>query len=280
MTIVYIPTRGRVGKQPTYDALAPSGIECVLVCPPDELVGHTNAGYKAFPCKAEGVAATRQAIMGYAEQTKVMMFDDDLRFAVRRLDAPTKFVPAQTKDIRVMLDRMETMLDQVPLVGLCNRGGANNTPRNNIPVAMNKRIFDVQCYDVEWFHREGIQFRQQFMEDFDVCLQAALKGFPTAMLTTHTKDNIGGAQAGGGCSIYRTMEGQEKAARQLAERFPGFVTLREVKASGVGEWATRIDVKVMWVEAAKAGRELRDLLGMEQHPTPDWEGIAPEWTLL
>lgn len=281
MTRLFIPTRGRVGNQPTYDTLVQTGIETTLICPPEEVEAHWKSGRDALACPAVGITATREWIMYQAHRgDKVMMFDDDLRFATRRLDDFTKFVPNDLKQNRIMLDRLETMLDQVPLVGLCNRGGANNTPRQNCPVAMNKRLFDVQCFDASWFHDEGITYRQSFMEDFDICLQAHLKGYPSAMLTTHTKDNIGGANAGGGCSIYRTAEGQAKAAHQLAERWPGFVSLREVNAKDGGHWATRIDVKVMWVQAFKAGCELRDLLGKKQHPTPDWDGLAPEWEVL
>lgn len=280
MTIVYIPTRGRVGKQPTYDVLEQTGIEVMLVCPPREVPGHITTGRRAIACPAEGISPTRQWIMENTTSRKTMMFDDDLRFAERTLANRGRFVPADLKSLRLMLDRLESMLDQVPIVGLCNRGGANNTPVGHVPVSMNKRLFDVQCIDAYWFHTEQIRYRQPFMEDFDVCLQAHLKGYPTAMLTTHTKDNIGGASAGGGCSVYRTMEGQAQAARLLALEWPGFVSVREVRAKTKGEWSTRLDVKVKWVEAFKAGRELRDLLGKDQHPEPDWTGLAPEWELI
>lgn len=280
MTIVYIPTRGRVARQPTYDALLPSGIEIVLVCPPEEVAGHMAQGRAAWACPAQGISATRQWIMDNAFDQKVMMFDDDLRFAERTLANPGRFVNADLKSIRTMLDRLEAMLDQVPLAGLGNRGGANRVPMQNIPVAMNKRLFDVHCVDTRWFKSEGIKYRLPLMEDFDVNLQALLKGYPTGLLTTHTKDNIGGANAGGGCSTYRTLEKQEKAARALEKLWPGFVSLREVEAKASNEWAKRIDVKVMWVQAFNAGCELRDLLGKEQHPEPNWEGFAPEWELL
>lgn len=280
MTRIYIPSMGRVARQPTYDVLQPTGAEITIVCPLGEVASHQSKGRDAWGCPAVGITATRQWIMDNATTNKVFMFDDDLRFAVRRVDAYTKFVPADLKALRTMLDRLESMLDQVPLAGLCNRGGANNTPTKDCPVSMNKRLFDVQCLDTEWFHREGIKYRQPFMEDFDVSLQAHLKGYPSAMLTTHTKDNIGGANAGGGCSMYRTLAGQAAAARTLSNQWPGFVSIREVQAKTKGEWSTRIDVKVKWVEAFKAGCELRDLLGIDQHPAPDWGGIAPEWTLL
>jgi len=269
-----------VGNQPTYDALIETGLECVLICPPDEFKAHRGKGYNALPCPTNGITATRQWIMDNIQSRKIMMFDDDLRFAYRSLENPGRFKQCERKDHRVMLERLELLLDQVPLVGLCNRGGANNTPKKDIPVAMNKRLFDVQCIDTEWFHREGITYRQPFMEDFDVCLQAHLKGFPSAMLTTHTKDNVGGAAAGGGCSIYRTMDKQFAAAHALADLWSGFVSTREVQAKSGNEWATRTDVKVKWVEAFKAGCVLRDLLGQEQFPAPDWSEIAPEWSLF
>lgn len=280
MTGVYIPTRGRVARQPTHDTLVPTGIPVFLVCPQDEVAAHKAQGRNAIPCPAVGIAATRQWIMEYAHETKVLMFDDDLRFAERTLANPGRFVNADNHSVRLMLHRLESMLDQVPLVGLGNRGGANRVEAKNIPVALNKRLFDVHCVDTEWFKAEGIKYRLPFMEDFDVNLQALLKGYPTGLLTTHTKDNIGGANAGGGCSMYRTLDKQEAAARELVRLWPGFVSLREVKAKTAGEWSTRIDVKVKWVEAFKAGVELRDLLGKTQHPTPDWEGLAPEWQLL
>jgi hypothetical protein len=281
VTQIYIPTRGRVGSQVTYDTLVGAIVNTIaLVCPPDEVKAHHAEGRAAIACPAQGITATRQFIMDHCPTGKVLMFDDDLRFAVRRLDDPGKFLPAGGNDVRDMVARLESMLDQVPLVGLCNRGGANRVPPGDIPVSMNKRLFDVQCVDAEWFHKNKIVYRQRFMEDFDVSLQALLKGYPTALLTTHTKDNIGGANAGGGCSIYRTPEKQAIAARQLADRWPGFVKVRVVNAKGSGIWSERTDVTVQWAQAAKAGRELRDILGMDQHPTPDWSDLAPEWTLL
>lgn len=280
VTIIYIPSRGRLVKQPTYDTLVDSGFDVVIVCPPEEVRSHESKRRAALACPVQGIMATRQWIVDNATDRKVLMFDDDLRFAERTLANPGRFVNADARSVRTMLLRLEALLDQVPLAGLGNRGGANRVEPHNIPVAMNKRLFDVHCLDTEWFHREGIRYRQEFMEDFDVSLQAHLKGYPSALLTTHTKDNIGGANAGGGCSMYRTLDRQARAARQLAATWPGFVSIREVQAKSKGEWSTRIDVKVKWVEAFKAGVELRDLLGIPQHPAPDWEGLAPEWTLL
>lgn len=280
-TAIYIPTRGRWGSQVTYDALEQTGYAVRLVCPEDEVAAHVKRGRDAVGCPVEGITATRQWIMDWWPMGgKVMMFDDDLRFAVRRIDDPGKFLPATVGDITVMVQRLEAMLDRVPLVGLCNRGGANRVPPSDIPVSMNKRLFDVQCLDAEWFHKNKIVYRQRFMEDFDVSLQALLKGYPTALLTTHTKDNIGGANAGGGCSIYRTPEKQAIAAHQLADRWPGFVKVRVVNAKGSGIWSERTDVTVSWAKAAKAGQELRDILGKDQHPDLDWDDLAPEWTLL
>lgn len=275
MTVVYIPTRGRVGNQPSYNSLVATGIETILVCPPDEEALHRDLGYAVVPCPAEGISATRQWIMDQDWiPNKVMMFDDDLRFAVRRLDDRNKFLPAEVTDVKTMLDRMELMLDQVPMVGLCNRGGANNTPVKDVPVAMNKRMFDVQCFDTAWFRKNNIRYRTPLMEDFDITLQALTQGFPNALLTTHTKDNIGAANAGGGCSTYRTMAGQAEAALWLAQKWPAFVQVREVLAKSQNEWGTRIDVLIQWVQAFNAGTVIRDW------PTPDWSDLAPEWSVL
>lgn len=274
--LVYIPTMGRVGKQPTADALRGSAYEPTLVCPSGELKAHWANGYDAIACNAQGIGPTRQWILdshGPGDNPHICLVDDDLRFAVRRLDEPSKFVP--TEDVNTIFDRIDKMLLQAPIVGLQTRGGANHT---SPPVAPRGRIHDLMGLDLNVVRKHRIRLNTvPFMEDFAAVLQALSLGYPTPILTTHTKDDIGGSNASGGCSTYRDSAGQAAAARTLAARYPDFVTLVERKGWAGDMSGTRLDVRVAWAKAFEAGCKNREMLGLAQHPEPDWTGLAPEW---
>lgn len=278
MTTICIPTRGRVGRVRTLEFMAGSPwIDRVwLVAPKGEAEKHKWPRVLAHD--VDGIRATRQWIMDQNLDSKVIMVDDDLRFATRRLDDPSKFASSTASDVTTIFNRLELMLDQVPLAGLAERSGANRMSAKDIPVSMSKRLFSVQAIDNGWFHRAKMSYRLEFMSDFDLTLQCLFKGYPSALLTSHAKDSTSGSNAPGGCSIDRTPEALERSSYELARRWPQFVTTREAK--GWKGQESRTDVRVAWAQTAKAGIELRDLLGQDQHPTPDWSDIAPEWTLM
>lgn len=279
MTTICIPTRGRVGRVRTLEFMAGSPWldEVWLVAPKDEAGKHQWPRVMAHD--VEGIRATRQWIMDQNVDSKVIMVDDDLRFSTRRLDDPSKFASATPPHVTTIFNRLELMLDQVPLAGLAERSGANRMSAKDIPVSMSKRLFSVQAIDNDWFHRANMSYRIEFMSDFDLTLQCLFKGYPSALLTSHAKDSTSGSNAPGGCSIDRTGEALDRSARELARLWPDFVTLREAKEwKGIGP---RTDVRVAWAKTAQAGIDLRtNLLGIDLHPTPDWSELAPEWTLL
>lgn len=281
MTIICIPTRGRVGRVRTLEFMAGSPwLDRVwLVAPEDEAPKHKWPRVMAHNVK--GIRATRQWIMDFLKDAddKVIQVDDDMRFATRRLDDPSKFTSATPEDVTTIFNRLEAMLDQVPLAGLAERSGANRMSPKDIPVSMSKRLFSVQAIDIEWFHQANMKYRIEFMSDFDLTLQCLFKGYPSALLTTHAKDSTSGSNAPGGCSIDRTGEALDKSARELARLWPDFVTVREAKEwKGIGP---RTDVRVAWAKTAQAGIDIRrDLLGIDPYPKPDWSDLAPEWSLL
>lgn len=278
MTTICIPTRGRVGRVRTLEFMAGSSwlSHVWLVAPKDEAEKHKWPRVLAHD--VNGIRATRQWIMDQNIDDKVIMVDDDLRFSTRRLDDPSKFTSATPKDVNLIFNRLELMLDQVPLAGLAERSGANRMSPKDIPVSMSKRLFSIQAIDNDWFHQAKMSYRIEFMSDFDLTLQCLFKGYPSALLTSHAKDSTSGSNAPGGCSIDRTGEALDRSARELARLWPEFVTLREAKEwKGIGP---RTDVRVAWAKTAQTGIELRDLLGQDLHPTPDWEGLAPEWQIL
>lgn len=255
MTTFYIPTMGRTSRQVTaaYFAKSRHLLDLFLVCPPREVAALEAKGFQVLPCDAVGIAKTRQWVL--EEHTGVgpiVMMDDDLRFAKRRIDDPGKFLPVESpQDFEAMLDSLLSMLEVVPFAGIANRSGAN---RLATPATSNARTFDLYALKPAVFRNAGIRFDNvDLMEDFDVTLQLLSQGFETGLLTTYTKDNIGGASAPGGCSTYRDPAMQQVAAVDLAVRWPDFVQVVQKEAAGTGPWSTRWDVRVSWDKAFKAG---------------------------
>lgn len=277
MTTIVIPTRGRIGRVRTLEFMAGSPWldQVWLAAPEDEADRHKWPRVLAH--NADGIRDTRQWIMDQAQDDKIIMVDDDLRFATRRLEDHTKFVNSTPGDVTTIFNRLELMLDQAPLVGLAERSGSNRISLKDLPVSMSKRLFSIQAIDTTWFHAAGMSYRPEFMSDFDLVLQALTKGYPSGLLTTHTKDSTSGSNAAGGCSIDRTPERLAASSYRLAELWPDFVTVREAKGWKGDE--ARTDVRVSWAKAAQAGRDLRTRLGQKQYPTPDWDGLAPEWEI-
>lgn len=251
----YIPTMGRTARQVTADYFKGSRhlLDLYLVCPPREVAALQAKGFQALACEAKGIAKTRQWILDqHMSPGPIVMMDDDLRFAKRRTDDPGKFAPVEsTADLNEMFESLLSMLEVVPFAGIANRSGANRLPT---PATSNARTFDMYALNPSVFSEHDIRFDNvSLMEDFDVSLQLLSKGIETGLLTTFTKDNIGGASATGGCSTYRDSAMQQMAAVDLAIRWPGFVQVVKKETAGTGLWAERWDVRVSWDKAFKAG---------------------------
>lgn len=290
---VYVPTMGRVHRQITAKSLEGTDLALggrVLLVTPEQEAEDLSAtatahglGVLALPGTIKGIGPTRQWIYenhdvhtlgGY-----LMMVDDDLRFFARRFDDQAKFTPlTEPGEMDVLLGRLRSMLDRVPLAGLDNRSGAN---RRKPIVQMNGRMHDLQAVNVVEARRLGLRFDSiRFMEDFHAVLQTLTQGYPTALLTTHCKDDLGGSNAAGGCSTYRDSAGQAAAALALWEDFPDFVRITKRPGWNGDMSGERTDVAVQWAKAFKAGTAAREEAGLDPVPEPDWSGLAPDWELL
>jgi hypothetical protein len=282
-TTIFIPTYRRVEAQATWAALATTrwASRTLLVVAEDEAEAHRAKGRPVIVCPVQGrVARVRQWLMDNCDTRYAIVMDDDLCFQKRRYD-PGKFRSELLSDDEMaeMLDRIRVMMDQVPMVGIDARSGGN---RSAVPAVLNSRMFGLVAHDVEVFRREYFDYdRVQVMEDFDVILQHLRRGFYTAKLTTHCKGDVGGSNSEGGCSVFRDAAMQTASANGLQVLHPEFVKVveKETKSWGAG-LTTRTDVRISWAKAFKAGQELRDLLGENQEPVPDWTGLAPDWEIF
>lgn len=260
-----IPTLGRCRKelQHTFRQLEDAGFGeeiCVVVQP------HEADWWKRFHLpekvfvlspKIKGIAATRDWIIYEMDHVPfVCMLDDDLHFAARREDDPTKFRQPEVEDIHDMLRSIEHSLRLHPHVSIGSREGGNRVTE---PVSYNTRMMRVLAYDRSVLKKHHITFSpMEVMEDFHVTLQLLRAGYDCAVLNNWVSNQAGGSAAPGGCSTFRTLELQAENAHKLAARHPGFVKVVKKQTKTAWGGAERTDVVVQWKQAAAAGKRSRN----------------------
>jgi len=191
------------------------------------------------------IANKRQFILDNCDEPFVML-DDDLRFAVRREDEPTKFRDASSADILALFGSIESALQQYAHVGVSGREGANRVTR---PVLECTRMMRILGYQPHVLKANNIRFdRLEVMEDFDVTLRLLKLGYPNLVLNQWVHDQ-GGSNTKGGCSVWRTPLVQTQNAWALHNYHPDCVTV--VRKSTKSAWGggERTDVRIAWKRA-------------------------------
>ena len=255
---IYIPSSGRPLKQTTIDSLPPTILHLVtLVVPPDELEAHKHLGREltvVAPDIPKGIGPARQWCCDQ-EPTKCLMLDDDLVFATRREDEPTKFRDATDLEVIQALGELGRALNTYSHVGMATREGGN---RMTEPWDYNTRLLRILAYRTDIMRELGIRFDTiPVMEDFYVSLSLLTAGTQNAKLNWMVQ-NQGGSNTDGGCSQYRTPEVQASAAHILHERFPKFVKVVEKTTKTAWGGGTRTDVTVYWKKALGAAEPRRE----------------------
>ena len=247
--LIYIPTYQRKTLK-TLESMTGAKVlkHVALVVHPDDVVsyaGHVGAyGVRVIACPVQGeLGAVRRWLMENHKGDYQVQMDDDLKFAVRRTDDPTKFVPAGPDDIDEMFDRVFMLLGEVPLVGIRQRGGAN---RSTPPFERCVRQCMFHAINVRVAKREGWVYKSSVFEDFDYTLQVLTSGYENAVLTTHVIDQSE-SQAPGGVAGYRNNDRMQRDALDLAMDYPDFV--RIVAKKGWRGMEFRTDVNVQWKRA-------------------------------
>lgn len=276
--LIVIPTYGRATRQITYNALPEDLREatCLVVQQQeagDYAVANPDAKFIQLPKGISGIAATRDWLVEFAAEMgedKLLMLDDDLVFAVRRHDEPTKLLPASGTDIVEAFAHIESRLDFSPMVGMSGREGAN---RNTDFTITNTRAMRVLGFDTSVLRKEGIRFSDGpgLMEDFGVTLALLTRGYSNVVLNWIVH-NQPGSNVAGGCSEFRTAEKQEEAAIWLAKKYPDFVSVvsKVTKSSWGG--GVRADVRIQWKSAAEFGRARR-AAGLLDKGTGGYPGV-------
>ena len=245
---VYIPTLGRRNVQETWNNL------------PEEVRQRTKFAVDAseadqfqglpitvLPEGCRGIGKVRQHLIDITEHS-CLMLDDDLRFAIRRADEPSKFADITNPDtLTAAIDSIAYWLDHgYPLVGMATREGGNRDINMWIE---NTRILRVLGYRADILRQEGIRFdRIHVMEDFDVALQLLERGYPNLKMNSIVHDQRGSNLAGG-CSTYRTMRVQAEAAVTLHSYHPHVVSVVQKETKTAWGGGIRTDVRIQWKQA-------------------------------
>lgn len=268
-TRFYIPTRGRANRQRTIHNL-PEGILCrtYLVCDEDEYKEHVKEcsgiipkkRILAFPPKIGNFIVgkfgcawdKKQWIFENTSADNMFFMDDDLAFDIRK---DGKLLKASKRKVYDAFNIMTKWIffEKIAHVCLGPREGNNRVVEDYID---NSRAMRVMGYDVEVIRKHKLKFnRLQLMSDFEMTLTLLELGYSNRVLYKYANGQRK-SNDDGGCSIYRTPELMERAAKGLKKLHPNFVKVKKVETSQ--PWAgfdtnIRYDVQVSWKKAYQYG---------------------------
>ena len=254
---VVIPTYRRATReqQITYTNLRWAGVRPILAVRESEISAYKEAVPEAeivlISDKVLGIGDTRDEIIAKVNNRFVLMMDDDLDFAVRRKDDPTKMRAPTPADINDMLVACYLKLKEYAHVSVAPREGSN---RSTDEFLYNTRMMRVLGYDTRVLKDHLLCFSPaQFMCDFHMTLQLLRLGYDGCVINNFTNNQRGGSNAPGGCSTTRSDASQTAEANWLAARHPGFVRVVQKATKTAWGGGIRTDVTVQWKQARKAG---------------------------
>lgn len=252
--IIHTHGRGNVGQQNTLKELNQGGITPTVVIQASEeqdwlpLVDNFDFHLHILPGHIRDLTGTRDYIIhDMVGDDHVVFLDDDLTFARRRSDDPTKFRPCQQGELSQMFWAIDDRLGSYPMVGIGAREGGN---RNTDPLMFNTRIMRVLAFRRSYLKQKALTFAPlKVMEDFNINLRILRSGAMTCVVNGWVSNQVGGSDAPGGCSTYRTDQVQTDSANMLAKLHPGFVRVVQKTTKGAWGGKTRTDVVISWKKA-------------------------------
>ena len=256
-------TRGRVGKQHTWDALPDSLREnTFIVCPEEEYMGHRRNGIPwpklmFSPPWVKNYSDKFKWILEevFPDTNKGVIIDDDLKFSYpyKRDDGARRLRTIgpgdRSEPITEGFALMETLLDDTALVSFHPRQmGHTKEP----PYVTNGKILCVQGFNRNLIG--SILDLNKFPILADVVLNATLleRGIGNKIITTLFVDWYP-CQAPGGCSLTRTPEMQAEACYWLEERFGPYIKAVEKEAKSGWLGGKRVDFRGQWKKLYAAG---------------------------
>ncbi len=250
---VIIPTYRRGGAQHTWDALPKEWREeTTFVVDRHDAVSMADrprfmpAQFLIVPEFVKTIADKRAWLLETLTYERIVMFDDDLRFAVRSADTYPKLIPATAAQVSIHLLELFIMLHKYSHVGWSCRQGNNRLKSGWVENTRMTYVLGYRPEDVRQYCKLG---RIQTREDMDLTLQLLSAGRENRVSSSICADQK--YNAPGGASLERTQERSNADADLLAQLHPGLVRVTEkaYKSS-----LPRREVVCSWKKALKQGQ--------------------------
>lgn len=177
---------------------------------------------------------------------RILMLDDDLRFAAR-MPGTTKLKQADDAAVDAALSAVASKLTKVAHVGISARQGHNRLP--DVTWAVNTRTMYALGYDCDVVQKTCELGRIETREDMELALQLLTRGMPNALYVPVCVDQYG-YNASGGVSEQRSVLSSNEDAEKLAKLFPGLVKVVEKKYTSS---IPRKEVICYWKKAFEQG---------------------------
>lgn len=224
---IIIPTYRRVTNQSTFLSLPDSyKVKTTFVVDSVDAknlkvrLGITDEQILIHPENVKSIAQKRAFIIEYFNG-KILMLDDDLRFA-NRIAGTTKLEQATKATIEKYFKEIEDALDIYVHVGISARQGNNNLEEKWVK---NTRMMYALGYWLPTVNEVCSLGRIETREDMDYTLQLLKAGYPNVVLSELCVDQK--YNSPGGASTERTVESSNRDAERLAELHPGIVKVVE-----------------------------------------------------
>lgn len=261
---IIIPTRGRTNTQLTISFFTKELREITTIVAPQKDINKLSLmyfnhrpEYVVQPDPDWNIAQKRAWIFQWANEQgydKILVLDDDLRFATRIAEGDWHLREIQGEELTQEFMRIRDKLsEEFPHVGLGQRQG--NQTLTEVGWKVPGKMCYALGYHVPTIIKECEFNRVTLREDMELSLQLLLKGYPNAVWTQTVTDQreYGGGKKfdkTGGCGLERTIEKSNAEAEKLAALFPGYVTVvkRDYEAS-----IPRLEVVVQWQRALQDG---------------------------
>lgn len=250
--VIVVPSRGRAGKIPTFEALR-GNVDCKVEVTTHhtETAQYIRCGLEwPLPHSCNNLPQIRDYTLdAMREHDVVIMVDDDFRFFKR--DSERKLSALEPAEVQGMIDAVMAQFEdpKVGLVGVSMRGGNNRYP----DVEPNYRVNGFLAVRTSVYETLRVRFSDvPVMEDFWYELNLLTNGYEARTIFNYAYDQpCSGAP--GGCSTYRTNEMQQQTAEYIKSQFPEYVTVVKKKLKvGWGDLGKeRYDIKVQWKKAYK-----------------------------
>ncbi|MEK0326945.1 MAG: hypothetical protein QQN63_14705, partial [Nitrosopumilus sp.] len=130
---------------------------------PEEVDDYNHFPLLILPDGLRGIHNKRNFILQSCQEDKLMILDDDLVFAKRREDEPTKFRPCDDIDVEQMYEIAELVLNHYAHGAIATREGGN---RNIDDYKFNTRALRAHIFRVDRLQEEGFTLNgTKFMSD-------------------------------------------------------------------------------------------------------------------